>query len=161
MTRASLFERALLIIKADFLTWIRYRNAIFGNLVAIAIQLATYYYLARAVGPNFRPDGVGYFAFLLVGLGISGFLVGATSTFVRSVRDAQMSGTFEILMSSSTPGILVLIWMGLSSFVGQIFNLAVYMIFGLAIAELPNLHANIPAAALVFVLSMVVTVSLG
>jgi ABC-2 type transport system permease protein len=161
MSRASLMDRALLIVKADFLTWIRYRNAFLGNLVGISIQLATYYYLARAVGPGFRPDGVPYFAFLLIGLGMSGYLLGATSTFVRSVRDAQVSGTFEILMSTPTSGLLVLTLMGFSSFVGQVFSLTVYMIFGFAVAGLSGMHANIAGALLVFGLSMLVTVSLG
>ena len=161
MKLASLADCTYLAFKSDFLTWIRYRNAFLGQIGGILLQVASYYYLARAIGPGFRPDGVAYFPFLLIGLGVSAYLLGATTAFVRSVRDAQMSGTFEILMSTSTPGPLVVLLMGFSSFTGQVFNLTLYMVTGFVLASGPTTAPNVSGALLIFLLSMAVTVAIG
>jgi ABC-2 type transport system permease protein len=161
MRLASLADCTYLAFKADFLTWIRYRNAFLGQIGGIVLQVASYYYLARAIGPGFRPDGVAYFPFLLIGLGVSAYLLGATTAFVRSVRDAQISGTFEILMSTSTPGPLVVLLMGFSSFTGQVFNLTIYMTIGLVLGSGTTPAPNIAGAVVIFVLSMAVTVAIG
>jgi ABC-2 type transport system permease protein len=161
MNIATIFDCAGLIFKADFLTTIRYRNAMVGTVIGVLFQVATYYYLSRAIGPGFRPDGVPAFAFLLIGIGISGYLHSATYSFVRSVREAQSSGTFEILMSSSTPGTLVLMLMGISSSLAQLLELGLYMFFGLALSGFRLDQANIAGALAIFALSLLVTVAIG
>jgi ABC-2 type transport system permease protein len=161
MNLATIFDCAGLIFKADFLTTIRYRNAIVGTVVGVLFQVATYYYLSRAIGPGFRPDGVPAFAFLLIGIGISGYLHSATYSFVRAVREAQTNGTFEILMSSSTPGTLVLLLMGISSSFAQLLELGLYIIFGFALSGFSLDQANPLGAVAVFALSLLVTVAIG
>jgi ABC-2 type transport system permease protein len=161
MNLTTIFDCAGLILKADFLTTIRYRNAMVGSIMGVFFQVATYYYLSRAIGPGFRPDGVPAFAFLLIGIGISGYLHSATYSFVRAVREAQSSGTFEILMSSSTPGTLVLLLMGISSSLAQLLELGLYLVFGLALSGFRFDQANIPGAAAIFALSLLVTVAIG
>ena len=59
-------EKVLAVLKKDAITAVRYRNGFVLSSVALVAQLATFYYLARAVGPQFRPDGMPYFLFLLI-----------------------------------------------------------------------------------------------
>src|SRR5438552_2169348 len=64
-----IFAKVAAVLKKDILTSLRYRSGFFFKLVSPALQLATFYYLARAVGPQFRPDGMPYVVFLIVGTG--------------------------------------------------------------------------------------------
>jgi len=64
-----IFDKSMAVLKKDFLTAVRYRNGFVFTIIAPAAQLATFYYLSRAIGPQFHPDGMPYFLFLLVGTG--------------------------------------------------------------------------------------------
>ena len=61
----------MLAITARLLTAIRYRTGFVITAAGALAELAAFYYLSRAVGAGFRPDGVGYFPFLIVGTGFS------------------------------------------------------------------------------------------
>ena len=50
--------KAAAVLKKDILSAVRYRNGFVFGIVAPAAQLATFYYLSRAVGPQFRPEGM-------------------------------------------------------------------------------------------------------
>ena len=68
-------EKIIAVLKKDAITAVRYRNGfVLSSLVQVA-QLATFYYLARAVGRSFRPKGMPYFLFLLIGTGFYTFLL--------------------------------------------------------------------------------------
>ena len=64
-----ILDKAVAVLKKDALTAIRYRNGFVLSAISPALQLATFYYLSRAVGPQFRPEGMSYFLFLLVLIG--------------------------------------------------------------------------------------------
>ena len=156
---ATVFDCAALIFKADFLTTIRYRNAMVGTVMGVLFQVATY--LSRAIGPGSRPDGVPTFAFLLIGIGISGYLRTAPLT-VLCARSAKrrLAGHLRFRCPPSTPGTLVLL-MGISSSLAQLLELGLYMIFGLALSGFRLDQANISGAVAIFALSLLVTVAIG
>src|SRR6266496_2754585 len=54
-----IFAKAAAVLKRDIVTSLRYRSGFFFKLVSPALQLASFYYLARAVGPQFRPGRPG------------------------------------------------------------------------------------------------------
>src|SRR5439155_3047666 len=70
-----IFQKAAAVMKKDILSSLRYRSGLVFNLVSPALQLATFYYLAREIGPQFRPDGMRYVMFLIVGTGFYTFLI--------------------------------------------------------------------------------------
>ena len=84
-----IFAKAAAVLKKDILTSVRYRSGFFLKLVSPALQLATFYYLARAVGPQFRPDGMPYAVFLIVGTGFYTFLVTGIHSFLQTIQDSQ------------------------------------------------------------------------
>jgi ABC-2 type transport system permease protein len=155
-----ILDKAAAVVKKDFLTALRYRNGLLLNAFAPAAQLVMFYYLARAVGPQFRPEGMPYFLFLLVGTGFYTFLLTGMHSFLRSIQELQQSGTLEVLMTTATPAPLLLSLSVISAFAGGIIQLVLYVGGGLFLFR-PPLHVNIAGCLVVFTLSVVIAVSVG
>lgn len=161
IVNVGLAEKMLAIIRRDLLTTVRYRSALVIGGTAILVEIAAFYYLARAVGPGFRPEGGEYFPFLVVGTGFYTFIVAGMTAFVSALRDAQQTGTLEVLMTTSTsPAILVLL-SAVSVFSISTLQLVVYLSGGLILFPVSLAHPNLPACAIVFLLSLGVAISIG
>src|ERR1700678_3443464 len=98
----STFDKLRAILRRDLLTAIRHRSGFVVTLVGVFTELAAFYFLSRAIGPGFRPGGIEYFPFLLVGTGVYTFFVMSTQAFLGAVQEAQQTGTLEVLMTTST-----------------------------------------------------------
>jgi ABC-2 type transport system permease protein len=155
-----IFAKAAAVLKKDILTSLRYRSGFFFKLVSPALQLATFYYLARAVGPQFRPDGMPYVVFLIVGTGFYTFLVAGIHSFLQTIQDSQQTGTLEVLMTTSTPPPTLLLLSTLSSFAGNLLQFVVYVGSGILLFA-PAVNISLSAAAAVLVLSLLVAISVG
>jgi ABC-type multidrug transport system permease subunit len=148
-----ILDKAVAVLKKDVLSAIRYHNGFVLNTVAPAAQLATFYYLARAVGPQFRPEGMPYFLFLLVGTGFYSFLLTGTYSFLRTIQEAQQSGTLEVLMTTSTRPEVLLGLSAVSAFASAFVQLFFYVALG-SVLLARGMHINFLSTALVFTLSM-------
>lgn len=154
-------EKFLAIVRRDLLTAIRLRRSAIVLLFGLAAELAGLFYLARAVGSDFRPDGMGYYPFLLLGSALYGFLVAAITSFVLAVNEAQTSGTMEVLVTTSTPPALLVTLTAASKLLTQAFHFALYIVFGAVMFGLTFPQANASAAVVVFALSAVMALALG
>lgn len=148
------------MLKKDILTSLRCRNGIVMNVISPAAQLVMFYYLARAVGPQYRPDGMSYFVFLLVGTGFYTFLLTCISSFFQTIQDSQQAGTLEVLMTTSTPARTLLGLSALSAFGGGFLQLLLYVGGGFLIFR-PHVLVNGMACAAVFILSLVIASAIG
>jgi ABC-2 type transport system permease protein len=148
------------VLKKDLLTAVRYRNGFVFNLISPALQLATFYYLARAVGPQFRPDGMSYVMFLIVGTGFYTFLITGTHSFFHAIQEAQQTGTLEFLMTTSTPAPVLLFLSTLSSFAGGFVQFALYVASGVLLFA-TAVRFNIFGAFLVIIFSLVIATAIG
>jgi len=156
----SSLDKLLAILRRDVLTAIRHRSGFVVTLVGVFTELAAFYYLSRAIGPGFRPDGVAYFPFLLVGTGLYTFFVMSAQAFLSVVQEAQQTGTLEVLMTTSTaPGELVIL-SSISTFAGSLTNLAVYLFAGIAVFR-AAIHADISSCLVVLALSLAIALALG
>lgn len=156
----SLLDKLLAIWRRDLLIALRYRTGVWMPVLALLAEMVAFYYLARAIGPGFRPEGMDYFPFLLIGTGFYGFFVVGISAFVSAVHDAQVSGTMEVLMTTSTPGPVIVFLTAASVFVERTLYLALYLGLGLWLFRVP-LHLNLAGCAVVFLLSLAVAVAMG
>ncbi|MGA9640707.1 MAG: ABC transporter permease [Terriglobales bacterium] len=155
-----LLDKLLAILRRDALTAIRYRSSFAVTLVGVLTELAAFYYLSRAIGPGFRPDGVPYFPFLLVGTGLYTFFVMSGQAFLSTVQEAQQTGTMEVLMTTSTAPAELIVLSALSAFAGSLTNFGVYILAGIAIFQ-AAIHANVVACAVVMILSVGIALALG
>src|SRR5207244_12806950 len=136
----GLLDKMAAILRRDLLSALRYRNGFLLTAFASAAELASFYFLARAIGPGFRPEGMGYFPFLLVGTGFYTFLVMGVHSFLAAVQEAQHNGTLEVLMTTSTPPPVLVFLSAISAFAGNTVNLVFYLVVGLLIFDAPLRH---------------------
>lgn len=155
-----MLDKLRAILRRDLLTAIRHRSGFVVTVVGVFTELAAFYYLSRAVGPGFRPDGVEYFPFLLVGTGIYTFFVMSAQAFLSAVQEAQQTGTLEVLMTTSTAPAELVILSSVSAFAGSLTNLAVYLLAGVAVFR-AEIHANLVSCVVVMGLSLVIALALG
>jgi ABC-2 type transport system permease protein len=148
------------ILWRDLLTAIRHRSGFVVTLVGVFTELAAFYFLSRAIGPGFRPDGVEYFPFLLVGTGVYTFLLMIAQALLRAVQEAQQTGTLEVLMTTSTAPTELVILSSISAFAGNLVNLLVYLFAGVAVFRAAT-HANFLSCVAVLVFSLAIALSLG
>jgi ABC-2 type transport system permease protein len=156
----STLDKLHAILRRDLLTAVRHRSGFAVTLIGLLTELAAFYFLSSAIGPGFRPDGVGYFPFLLVGTGLYTFFVMSAQSFLTAVQEAQQTGTLEVLMTTSTPPVELVILSSISAFAGNLVNLLVYLFAGVAVFR-ASVHANFFACAAVVVLSLIIALALG
>lgn len=155
-----IFAKAAAVMKKDILTSLRYRSGLVFNLVSPALQLATFYYLARAVGPQFRPDGIPYVMFLIVGTGFYAFLIAGIHSFLQTIQQAQQGGTLEVLMMTSTPPAELLFLSALSSFAGNSVQFVLYVGAGMVLFA-PAVKLSAVGGAAVMALSLLIAAAIG
>jgi ABC-2 type transport system permease protein len=154
-----ILDKMAAVLKKDLITALRYRNGFVFAIVAPALQLATFYYLSRAVGPQFRPEGMPYFLFLIVGTGFYTFLIAGIHSFLQTVQESQQNGTLEVLMTTSTPPAVLLLLSAVSAFGSGALQLIFYIGGGLILFAAP--HANIVGCLLVLVFSVAISIAVG
>ena len=161
MSAAALLDKSMAVVRRDLLIALRYRSSFPFQVVALAAEIAGLFYLARAVGAGFRPEGVPYFPFLIVGSGFLGLAVAGVQAFASSVQEAQVTGTFEILAAGSTPAVVVVILNALSVLSGRLLMVSAYVTAGLVLAGAAIAWSGAGAFLLVLALSLLITVALG
>jgi ABC-2 type transport system permease protein len=155
-----ILAKIIAVLKKDILTGVRYRNGFIFGLVASGAQLATFYYLSRAIGPQFRPEGMPYFVFLIVGTGFYTFLITGIHSFLRVVQESQQTGTLEVLMTTSTPPAVLISLSAISAFANGIVQLLVYTGGGMVLFS-ASLRVNMLGCFWVFVFSVLIAIATG
>jgi ABC-2 type transport system permease protein len=155
-----ILHKAMAVLKKDILTALRYRNGFVLGAIAPATQLATFYYLSHAVGPQYQPEGMPYFFFLLVGTGFYTFLLTGMHSFLRAIQESQQAGTLEVLMTTSTPPAVLLSLSAISSFAAGILQLIAYLSIGIVLFS-PAAKMNLLACVAVFIFSVLTAIAIG
>lgn len=156
----SILDKLCAVLRRDVLTAVRHRSGFVLTLTGVFSELAAFYFLSRAIGPGFRPDGVEYFPFLLVGTGVYTFFVMSAQAFLGAVQEAQQTGTLEVLMTTSTPPAELIVLSSVSAFAGNLVNLLVYLVAGVAVFR-AAVHANFVSCVAVVILSLAIALALG
>jgi ABC-2 type transport system permease protein len=160
MSMPLVLDKLYAILRRDLLIAVRYRTGFALGTAATLVELAAFYYLSRAIGPDFRPEGMNYFPFLLVGTGVYTFLVMGIRAFLQAVQEAQQAGTLETLTTSATPSPTIVLLSATSRLLGSMFQLVLYLTFGWILFG-SAYHVNWLAALIAFVLSLGIVVGLG
>jgi ABC-2 type transport system permease protein len=158
---ARLLDKMRAIVRRDLLMAVRYRSGFVIGVVGALTEMAAFYYLSRAIGPGFRPDGMDSYPFLLVGTGFYTFLVVSINSFVTTIQEAQQTGTLEVLMTTATPPPVLVFLSALSSFGGKALTLFFYIAGGLLLFRVPVAAPNLIGCVVVFLLSVGIAVAIG
>jgi ABC-2 type transport system permease protein len=154
-------DKLIAFVRRDLLIALRYRSGLIFAVAGGLLEIAGLYYLSRAIGPSFRPDGMASYPFLLVGTGLYTFLLMGISSFLSTIQEAQQAGTLEILMTTPSGGSTVLLLGALSSLVGKGMAFSIYLLGGLVLAGMRFTSMSLLPACLVLVLSFAVAAGLG
>ena len=152
--------KLLAVAKRDLLTAVRHHGAFFVDFIGLTAELAGFYFLARAIGPNYQPDGMAYFPFILIGSAVYSFMVLGMGAFVTAVQEAQQTGVMEVLCTTATPAPTVLLLSGFSAFGRQATRSLLYLLFGIALFRVGT-EANIAEAAVVLLLCFLIGMGIG
>jgi ABC-2 type transport system permease protein len=161
MSLARLLDKIVVVMQRELLSTLRMRFGFLFEVLLMVAEVAGFYFLARAIGPQFRPDGVDYFRFALIGTALMGLLVTGTSGFVSSIHGAQISGALEYLMITATPGPVVIALFGLMTFLERAIRIAVLFAFAALLFGFRLPHANFGAFCVIYALSVLVAVAVG
>jgi len=153
-------HKAIAVFRKDALSAIRYRNGCVLRFFSPAAQLAASYYLAKSVGNEFRPDGMSYFVFLVIGAGFYTFLIAGAHSLLRVIQESQQNGTLEVLMTTSTRPAALVSLSAISAFGGDALEFIVYLIAGAGMAT-SGLRINYLGFVTVFVLSALIAAAIG
>lgn len=156
----SLFDKLAAVLRRDLLIAIRHRTGFLVTAVGLLVQLAAFYFLSRSIGPAFRPKGVEYFPFLLIGTGLYTFFVLSAQAFLSAVQEAQQTGTMEVLMTTSTAPAELVILSSISAFAGSLANLTFYVFAGVAIFQAPT-QVNAVSCVVVLAFSLGIAMAIG
>lgn len=153
-------SKAAAVLKKDVLTSLRYRGGLLLGLFAPVAQLVTFFYLAKAIGQQFRPEGFSYFTFLVVGTGFYTFLLSGMQSFLRAIQESQQTGTLEALMTTSTAPAILLSLTAMSAFGAGLGQFLIY-IAAEPVVLFSEIHVSFVAFAVTFLLSIAIAVAFG
>lgn len=156
----SFVDKLRVVLRRDLLTALRYRSGFALTIAGAIVELAAFFYLSRAIGPGFRPDGVDYFSFLLVGTGFYTFLVMSVNSFFSTVQEAQQTGTLEVLMTTATPPAMLVFLNALSALARNLVQLIVYVVAGLLLFRAPS-QLNVSGCLLMFGFTLLIASAFG
>lgn len=126
----SIFGKLAAVLKRDALSSLRYSTNFLFRGVVLLVELAGIYFLAKAVGVGYKPEGMEFYSYLLIGTAFLDLTVASIASFVQNTMEAQVSGTFEVLMSTSTPASTVLFLSVAATVMARLAHTFAYLLLG-------------------------------
>jgi len=156
--------KAWAFLVRDFRLATSYRTAFCIQVAGIALWVPICYYIGEGVSvgdsERFAQYGGDYFAFMLIGLGLLGYMTISLRTFNQSIRDSQLMGTLEIMLLSPTSIAQLLLYSSLWIYLFVTVRFVLYLALGAAFG-LPLGDGNAFSAFLVLALSIPAFASFG
>ncbi len=135
-----------------------YRVSFLVSLVGNLLILAVFYFIGKTVGfeklPALQSYGGSLLAFLLIGIALTDCVGVSLTGFATQIREGQMTGTLEITLLSPVSLPLILIYSSLWGYFFSAVRLILYLIFGSLLYGVDMTHANLPAAMVIFALTV-------
>ena len=160
-----MFPKLYIFLWKDWVQARSYKASFIFQNVAILFPLVTLLFLDRVfenVSPSaIQPYGGDYVAFALIGVVVTTYSATALRAFSMGLRTAQMTGNLEALLMTRASIPTVLFGWSLYPFLRATISSMVFLAAGFLLLDLELARANIPGATLIFILTVLVTASLG
>ncbi|GAC1583189.1 MAG: ABC transporter permease [Candidatus Elarobacter sp.] len=162
LPQASGWSRVAAIFRRDAIVALSYPGNFALSWLSIIIQVVVAWYISRLIpnSSNFSSSGAAaatYFQFIAINTAFVRFQTAALNSFAESIRDAQLTGTLEVVLSTPTSlNTLVLssaVWSMTYTFLQTAVYLGIAMLFGL------DLHHVDLLTGLVFLVLTVTSVA--
>ncbi len=155
--------QALAFLRRDLLLQSSYRTAFLLNLVGIFFSVAIFYYLGQLVGPSIegRLGGRDYFSFVLIGIAFYNYLGTSLNSFSGSIRQAQLTGTLEPVLSTPVGVPTLLFGSSLYSFLYTSLTAVAYLVVAALFFGFDLTESNVSVALLSLALTVLAFSGLG
>ena len=158
-------RKFLAFLQRDFRIEASYRLSFFLQIAFVFLSIASYYFLARFIGsaviPGLDAYGGDYFAFVLIGIALHEYLTTSLEVFSRSIRDAQLAGTLESLLSTQTSLAMIIFCSAAYPFLWTSLSVFLYLLLGVGLFEVHFSCGHWGAAMLILTLAIVTFSSVG
>ena len=162
---ASGLAKVAAIFRRDAVVALSYPGNFALQWLGIVVEVVIAWYISRLVpaSPKFNPTGlvaVGYFQFLAINSAFVHFQSAALNSFAESIRDAQLTGTLEIVLATPTRLTTLVLSSAVWSFTLTAMQTTVYLVvavmFGLDLS-----HVNFLTTAVFLILTVAAVSPLG
>lgn len=157
--------KPLAFLKKDFIIALNYKFSFVMEFFGVFFSVSVFYFLSQTFGKGIstylEPYGGDYFSFVLIGIAFSDYLHVSLSSFSEQLRQAQLQGTLEAILVTPTSLSTIVFSSSLYPFFFASFSVIIYFVFGAAVFGFPLGNANIPAAVLILILSIISLSGLG
>jgi ABC-2 type transport system permease protein len=161
----NILRKSWAFLVRDFRSQTSYRLAFIMNIAGIFFSIAIFFFisrlLGRAVNPFLAQYGGNYFAFVLVGLAVSGFMGTSLGVFSSTISSAQAQGTLEVMLVTPTKLPEIICMSSIWSFLFTSLNILIYLVIGVMVFGLKLAGANVAAALVVLFLIVTIFSGLG
>lgn len=157
-------RHGLAFYRRDLLTEVSYRANFFFGLAGGLFSILTFYFLSMVVesgAPGLSRFRGGYFAFVLLGLSASALLREALSGFAARVRQAQLTGTLEVVLATPISPAAVILCASIYPLWSASLRAGLYLVFGWALFSAELSLAHWPAAIAALVLGVTSFAAIG
>ena len=149
----------------DALIALSYRAAFVMQFAGNAILVGLLYYVGKALGPRPLPAlsryGGSFLAYVLIGIALTDCVLVSLMSFARQIREAQTTGTLEATLMSPASLTSILIYSSLWDYFMSAIRFLLYLGLGAVVFSVKLGQANLPAAAVVFLLTVVCFMGIG
>lgn len=157
--------KLLAFIKKDFQINLSYRLYFFLQFGFIFVSLFMFYFIGQtfsgAMSQYLAPYGGDYFSYVLIGVSITSFVSVGLNTLSSVIRESQMKGTLEALLSTPTSIYTILIGSSLWAFITSLISSIGMLTIGLVYLGQIIPLANILLSLIVLVLTFISFLSVG
>ena len=152
-------------LKRDYLLASYSRLAFAWQVFTVVLVAPTLYYLGRlirpAASPHLAPYGGDYFAFVILGVALFGLLAAVMGAAAAAVRQEQMIGTLEVLMSSPVSLPTLAVGFSLWNILLAAGQTVLYLLLGVVVFGIDLARVNVVSVAVVLVLGMATFAAMG
>lgn len=142
-----------------------YRFSFILQTFSLGVPLLLLVFLDRTLGdvsvPSVSEYGGNYISFTLLGIVIMTFSATSLSSFSRSLRTTQVTGTLEVLLFTRAKLPVLIVGLSLYPFVREALRMAIYIAGGFLVLGLAVDTVNILPAITVFFIFLLVMLSMG
>lgn len=151
-------------LKRDFENASSYKLSLILETSGLVTSVFTFYFISRLIGnagaEHLEIYGANYFSFVLIGMAFSAYFWNQLGIFAGTIMTGQMSGTLEIMLTTPTKIPMILVASSAYRFLHTTVITIVYLLTGSLLGVNFSL-VNIPAALVVFILTMLTFSALG
>jgi ABC-2 type transport system permease protein len=152
-------------LQRDIYKEISYRLSFLLQLIGIFPAVLMFHFLSRLVDSGLAGPlggyGGAYFPFVLIGIAVQNYLTQSLSAFSSSLREAQLTGTIEVVLSTPISLPLWLAGEAAYSFVLSTLRIFIYLLAGQFLFGVSLHWEHLPQVMLTLFLTICAITSIG